>query len=98
MSVSTRAEGSAWGDAHGADPTLNPMMVPTAAPDLRAGRRLDSWVVINFEVPELALDGHRLAVELVGPLWQDLDGPQLETDWLLVVGWQYAFQAWGEHD
>jgi hypothetical protein len=24
-----------------------------------------------------------------------LDGPQLQTDWRLVVGWQWAFRAYG---
>ena len=95
ISASARLEGSAWGDVHGADPALNPTMVPTARPDLRAGKRLDIGVGLNFEVAGETLHGQRLAVELVTPLWQDLDGPQLESDWELVMGWQYAFRAWG---
>lgn len=35
--------------------------------------------------------GHRLALEVGYPVYQDLDGPQLETDWMLTGGWQYAF-------
>ncbi len=37
------------------------------------------------------LAGHRLAVEGGLPVYQRLDGPQLETDWLLTVGWQKSF-------
>jgi hypothetical protein len=37
------------------------------------------------------LHGHRFALELGRPVYQDLDGPQLENDWLLTVGWQLAF-------
>jgi hypothetical protein len=41
-----------------------------------------------------ALAGLRLAVEFVAPLYQDLDGPQLETDWTLTTGIQYAGTWW----
>jgi hypothetical protein len=34
---------------------------------------------------------HRLALELGAPIYQDLNGPQMETDWMLTVGWQKAF-------
>jgi hypothetical protein len=96
-SVSARAELTAWGDIEGADPALNPAMVPTADPSVRSGKRADVGVGFNFEVPRGGLDGNRLAVEALFPVWQDLSGPQLETDWTVTVGWQYAFQLWGEH-
>jgi hypothetical protein len=95
VSASARLEGTAWGDIHGADAALVPMMVPTADPDLRGGGRLDVGVGVNFEVASDTLHGQRLALEVLTPLWQHLDGPQLERDWELVVGWQYAFRAWG---
>jgi hypothetical protein len=88
LSASGRLAFDIRGDIEGADEALNPMMVPTADPDLRAGRRLDGGLGLNFEVPEGPLDGQRLAAELLVPLWQDLDGPQLETDWRLVLGWR----------
>ncbi|MGE0451827.1 MAG: transporter, partial [Vicinamibacterales bacterium] len=40
VSASGRLRGSTWGNLHGADPLLNPNMVPTANPALRAGRRI----------------------------------------------------------
>jgi hypothetical protein len=98
LSGSLRLEGRAWGNIEGADPDLNPAMVPTADPMLRAGKRIDAFAGINFEVASGPLHGQRLAVEVGAPLWQDLDGPQLETDWVLVAGWQYAFPLFGEHD
>lgn len=52
----------------GADEALNPMMVPTANPDLRAGRRVDALLGVNFEVAEGALEAHRLAVEFARPV------------------------------
>ena len=97
LSASARMEFTGWGDIEGADDALNPMMVPTADPLLRSGQRLDAGLGVNFEVAEGALHGQRLAVELLFPAWQDLDGPQLETAWRLVAGWQYAFQLTGTH-
>lgn len=80
-----------WGGVDGADPALNPMMVPTARADLQAGKRLDALMGVNLYAPSGALKGHRLAVEVGLPVYQDLAGPQMETDWTLTIGWQKAF-------
>ena len=34
------------------------------------------------------LRSHRLALEVGRPAYQNLDGPQLETDWTVTLGWQ----------
>ncbi len=91
LSSSLRLAGQIWGDITGADSALNPAMVPTADPDRRGGERIDLWVGFNFSLPFRFLKGHRVAIEGGLPLYQNLDGPQLETDWQLVVGWQWAF-------
>lgn len=91
FSASLRADAQAWGDISGADPVLNPMMVPTADPDRRAGSRLALGFGVNVMVPEGSLGGLRIAVEVERPVYQSLDGPQLETDLMLTVGAQYAF-------
>lgn len=62
-------------------------LVPTVDPDLRGGQRFDLSIGLNW----LHSSGHRLAFEYQVPAWQDLDGPQLETDSVLTVGWQLAF-------
>jgi len=87
-SLSIRLEGSTWGDIDGSDaaPSVNPMMVPTARPDLRGGTRVDAGLGLNIAVPNAS--GLRFAGEFLVPLLQDLHGPQLETDWKLVVGVQ----------
>ena len=90
-SVSLRLEGKSWGDISGVDGDLNPMMVPTARTDLRGGERVDALVGVNLYQPEGELEGHRLAAEFGAPLYQDLDGPQLETDYRFTLGWQKAF-------
>lgn len=76
-----------WGDIEGADPQLNPAMVPTANPKLRSGRRADAGLGLNWA----GASGHRLALELLLPFYQHLDGPQLKSEGALVVGWQKAF-------
>ena len=37
------------------------------------------------------LRNQRFAFEMGVPLYRWLYGPQLETDWRLWAGWQYAF-------
>lgn len=65
--------------------------VPTADPMRRAGRRLDLGPGFNVYVPSGPFKGIRLGVEALFPVYQDLDGPQLELDWTVTAGLQYSF-------
>ena len=91
VSVSVRGLYQYQGDYNGSDPrynmALNINLVPTVDPDLRGGERLDLAVGLNWVLP----DGHRLALEYQRPVWQKLNGPQLGTDSVITMGWQYAF-------
>ncbi|MCG8590471.1 MAG: transporter [Proteobacteria bacterium] len=82
-----------FADISGDDDGLNPAMVPTADPNRRGGERLNGGVSMNLLAPESwpVVGGHRLAIESLWPLYQSLDGPQLEVDWNVIVGWQAAF-------
>ena len=91
LSGSLRIAYQHWGNIDGADPDLNPMMISTADPDLRGGTRWDLGIGMNFYVPEGPMEGFRLAGEMLLPFYQDLDGPQLETDLTLVFGAQMTF-------
>lgn len=98
LSLSGRTSWQWWDDVHGADAALNPLMVPTADPDRRGGHRLELLAGLNLLLP-LGPEGanrysHRLAIEAGFPAYQWLDGPQLETDWRVTVGWQKAFGPW----
>lgn len=79
-SGSLRLRWKQWFDIHGRDDALNPNMVPTADPDRRAGRRLDLLFGANLFAAEGRFEGLRLMVEAGLPVYQRLDGPQLETD------------------
>lgn len=87
VSTSLRLKGTTWGDISGSDPALNPRLVPTADPTLRAGSRLDVLGGVNL----VTSNGHRLLLEGGVPLAQSLDGPQLRTDYTFTAGWQYSF-------
>ncbi len=83
LSASFRLDGKFWGNARGRDKDLNPMMVPTARSDLRGGRRVDALLGFNG-----VFHRHRITGEFGWPVYQDLDGPQLETDYRFMLGWQ----------
>lgn len=91
FSVSLRLDGETWEDYDGEDSALNPNVIPTADPGLRGGTRLDLGIGTNLYFPNSFLPGGRLAAEFELPLYQSLDGPQLETDWQFTVGIQSAF-------
>jgi hypothetical protein len=90
--TSLRLDGQWWGNIDGSDRKIPPMMVgavPTADPDLRAGRSIDLLVGAAFAPRAGLLRSHRLGLEAGWPVYQNLDGPQLETDWTVTLGWQW---------
>jgi hypothetical protein len=92
LSTSARFGLSWWSDYGGDEIRLPPpAFIPTADPDLRGGTSFELLGGVNIEVPLGPLGEHRFAIEAGGPVEQWLHGPQLETDWRVVVGWQKAF-------
>ncbi len=85
LSTSFRIAAQDWGNIDGADTRLQ-LIVPTAIANLRGGQRIDALIGMNYKMA-----GFRLAAEVGMPVHQDLDGPQLETDWVATVGWQFSF-------
>jgi len=74
--------------------TAGPMgrrSVTTAFGDNYGGERIDLILGINLLKPSGYLEGHRLSFDLRLPLWRDLNGYQLESDYALTFGWQKAF-------
>jgi len=67
------------------------LTVPTAFGTNYGGQRIEALVGANFLVPSGPLRGHRLAVDLRLPLWQEVNGTRLGVDYTLTAGWQYAF-------
>jgi hypothetical protein len=95
VSLSLRAEWQQQLNHRGQDPSLAMAsatgFVPTADKGRRAFMRLDVLAGINFVMPDGPADGIRFALEAGLPTYQRLDGPGLETDWIVTAGVQYAF-------
>ncbi|MEM7205767.1 MAG: transporter [Planctomycetota bacterium] len=79
---SVRFDYQYWANINGRDNRLNPMMVPTARTDLRAGQRVDLLVGTSFYTTDNPHKGVQIGLEVGFPLFQHLDGPQLGTDFL----------------
>jgi hypothetical protein len=86
-SVSLGLRYSSWGNVEGFDDELNPNESPAHNTLTQAGWRVDLPIGINFVLPEGQLEGHRLGLEFLLPIHQDLDGPQLKHRWSVAAGW-----------
>ena len=65
--------------------------VTTAFNDNYGSECINLILGINLLKPTGYLEDHRLAFDLRLPLWRDLNGYQLESDFALTFGWQKAF-------
>ena len=90
FSLSARLNALDWENIDGADNKLAPLpTVPTKNPELRGGSRVDALLGINYVAH--SLNYIRFAFEIGLPVYQDLNGPQLETDLVFTLGTQYTF-------
>lgn len=87
LALSTRLALSRVKNVDGADAELDASADPAADPRLRAGSRLDAFVGVSSNLGA----GNRLAIEAGWPLSQALEGPQLEIDTMVTIGWQLSF-------
>ncbi|MEO0643478.1 MAG: transporter, partial [Pseudomonadota bacterium] len=78
------------GTVDGMDPLIMGP-VQTANPDFQGGETLTAFAGMNFAVTGGALKGWRLGIESGVPLIQDLNGPQMPTDWTFTAGIQKSF-------
>ncbi len=89
ISFSGRVAARTTGAVEGIDPNIvGP--VQTANPDFHGGERIDLFFGVTLAA-QGDLDGQRLAIEVGAPVHQDLNGPQMDTNWTLTVGWQGTF-------
>ncbi len=90
ISLSARIKGATAGRIEGADPLIA-APVQTADPANQGGDVIEALFGVNLAGSKGWVKGHRLAIEVGKPLYRNLNGPQLETDLTLTVGWQKAF-------
>ncbi|MDA1265202.1 MAG: hypothetical protein O2816_09015 [Planctomycetota bacterium] len=74
-------------DYSGEDPELPVYVGSSQDPHAQGGDRLHLFLGMNYTQP----GGHRFSGEIGGPVFQDLNGPQLETDIIYRLGWQFSF-------
>lgn len=90
LSISVRLEGVIVNEIDGSSTLLNPMMVTTADTANSGGTLVNSGFGINYLVVNGYLKGLRFATECAVPLYQDVYGIQLKTNYNLTFGMQYA--------
>lgn len=90
ISGSIRIEFDTMGTIDGRDSQIV-APVQTADPDNYGGDKVNLKLGLNFSALTGWLQGQRIAIEGGIPLKQDLNGPQMETDFTLTAGWQFAF-------
>ncbi|MEM8616092.1 MAG: transporter [Pseudomonadota bacterium] len=90
VSVSGRLKARSVGQIDGNDASVR-APVQTANPDNHGGETLEALLGVNLAGQRGWQKGHRLAAEIGLPLYRDLNGPQMETDLTLTLGWQKAF-------
>lgn len=88
VSLSLRLAFEDEGRVDGIDPRVV-APVQTADPDFQGGARLAALAGVNWHIQPSA---HRLALELGETVYQDLNGPQLERDLMLRVGYQHTWK------
>ena len=91
VSFSGRVKARTQGRISGQD-ALIVAPVQTADPDNQGGDTVELLGGINLAGSKGWTKGHRLALEFGIPLYRDLNGPQLETDYMFTLGWQKAFK------
>ena len=90
LGTEARVKGRRIGTIEGQDPRIA-VPVQTALTSAQGGDRLDLSLAANLIGQGRFLSGHEFGVEFGLPVYQDLNGPQLETDWVITVGWKFAF-------
>ena len=88
---SLRVNGRIWGNVHGADPEIDSTFDAEGDPHRQGGQRVDFLMGVNFFVPEGIFKRTRVNIEGGFPIYENLDGPQLSTRWLLSAGLTYSF-------
>ncbi len=91
VSVSGGADGDITGNVDGADSRLDVDHTPMDDPQRQGSKRVDILGGLTFFDADLTPGGGRLAIEVSVPVYENLDGPALETAWMAKLGAQIVF-------
>lgn len=91
FSPSLRIDAQHWGNVRGIDPQI-PISNPASVAGLQGGERVDLLLGFNYGA---GVDGeghgHRFSIEGGIPIYQNLRGPQLRTEFIIGGAWQWTF-------
>ena len=90
FTASMRLSQEYTGDIDGNDNSISGAS-PTSDPNNYGGWKTQASFGIDYRVPEGPLKGVTPGIEVTVPLYQDLNGPQLEDAWTLFVGVRKVF-------
>ena len=90
INTSLRFTGTTQADIDGRDTNIS-APVQTADPDNYGGDVVEMGLGVNFVPQKGVLRDQLFAVEANLPVYRDLNGPQLETDWTITAGFKYQF-------
>ena len=90
LSASVRFDVSHQGKIDGQDSNIT-LPVQTAQTNFSGGTFANLSLSVNLIGQSGALADHRLAIEWVSPVYQDVHGVQMEREDTLMIGWQKAF-------
>lgn len=79
------------GDVAGADPALNPAMVPTADPHQQSKIHVELQPGVSFYVPRGALRGQRLALQSRWLMYEKTQDVHLDPVWQVILTWRWTF-------
>jgi len=90
VSLSGRIEASRVDHISGMDRNIM-MAGPGSDPLSYGGDRVTVFAGADFSPQRGALKGHKIGLELGVPIYQDLNGPMLKTDWMLGLAWRKSY-------
>jgi hypothetical protein len=82
LSATGKLQWLSIGQIEGEDEELNAAMSPDMDAEASGGRRLDIGAALRYETDNMT----SVTVEFAKPIYQNLWGPQLKTDWIFGVG------------
>lgn len=91
LSYSLRLQGLRNWALSGQDGEMDPMMSPSSDAINSGSQAVTSFLGTSLSIPKGLLKGHRLALEFGVPLYQEVNGIQMQAKNTLIAGWQLAF-------
>ena len=91
LGYSLRMEAQEGLKLHGQDMELDPMMSPGADVENSGSRKVSTYLGASFKIPKGILKGNRLALEYGLPLYQKVNGIQMQDRGSLIASWQLSF-------